>query len=644
VRSRPQSPGGIHVADLSSTADPGRVEHVVGAALRVPEQPGQPPVEGIAAALRGRPALLVLDNCEHVLAACAALARALLAGCPEARILATSREPLGLPGEQTFPVPPLSLPPAGGDLGTLLESDAVQLFLDRARLIVPDFMVDAADAPVVVEICRRLDGIPLAIEIAAARVRVLSPRQIQARLDDRLRMLTGKGDTGSRHRTLWAAFQWSYDLLEADDQRHFRSLAVFAGGWPLEATAAIWGGVDEDEALERIEQLVSKSLVTVQTRGDGEPRYRLLETLRQFAWAQLDGQGESAACRDRHLEYYLARGEQAEHELWGASQAAWLAWLDREHDNLLAALDWALARSAGDDAALRLAGSLRRFWNIRGYLSVGVRALDSALRHDPQAANRPARGRALDGVANLSLLSGDYARAREAFEASLVLHREIDGRQGIARALTGLGHVASQQHDYAAARARYEESLAVSRDTDDRQGIAAALGNLAGIAVVQGDYGAARGPMSECVELFERLGNLHNVAIGLSTLAFLDLRLGNPSSARSRLRRCLTLVRDLGATRAGAAALETAAELAHEAGAAEDAARFFAAAGHLRDSSGAPLGPDEKRQQEEIVGAVRSRLGEARFHRFWSEGETRSLAVAVEDALAWLDAAPSERA
>lgn len=407
-------PNGIWLAEFAPIADPTLVPKIVASALNVPEQPGHNMTETLTDSLRRKTLLLVLDNCEHLLTDCAELTTALLRACPQVRILTTSREALGVPGETLWRVPSLSLPDAGQvpTVEDMVQCEAVRLFVDRAVATAPEFAITPKNASAIARICQRLDGIPLAIELAAARVKVLAVDQIAARLDDRFRLLTGGSRIAvPRQQTLRATMDWSYGLLLEKERAVFRQLSVFAGGWALEAAEAVCVGkrIKKHAVLDLLAELVEKSLVEMETQ-DGEARYRFLETIRQYSWEKLVESKEAAAVRTRHRDWYLALAERAESELHGPQQGVWLERLESEHDNLRAALRWSKTEEGGAEAWLRLAGALHWFWNIRGHASEGRDWLEGALstKRDTSAS---VRARALCGAGILAWRQGDINRA-----------------------------------------------------------------------------------------------------------------------------------------------------------------------------------------------------------------------------------------
>ena len=629
-----QFPDGVWLVDLAPLADPGLVAQTVASVLRVREEPGRPLEATLADTLRPRQLLLLLDNCEHLVAACGQLADALLRVCPEVRLLATSREALGIAGETTWRVPPLALPPpeCRPPAGHLAGFEAVRLFLDRARAVRPDFGLTDENAAAVAQVCRRLDGIPLALELAAARVPVLTPEQIAARLDDCFRLLTGGSRTVlPRQQTLRALVDWSYDLLSEWEQALFRRLAAFAGGWTLEAAEAVCAGeiIASDEILELLAHLVSKSLVVADEQG-GARRYRLLQTIRQYAAERLRAAGEAAAVRGRHRDWFLAQAEQAEAALWGPGQAAWLERLEVEHDNLRAALEWSRAADDGE-AMLRLAGALARFWDVRGYLSEGRGWLEAALGAAP-TTRTVARARALSRAGYLAVVQGDLAAARARLEEGLVLGRDLGDEDSIGATLLVMGLVAQAQRDHDRAAGLFEESLSMSRRARHPPGVYTSLYLLASTAQSRGDFQQARALHEESLRLKREQGDAWSIAVSLFSLGTLARMQDDHARAWALYRESLALREELRDRDGIAACLRGLACLAGRRGEAERAARLFGAAEALWQAVGLVRPRDAG--EERLLAETRSRLGEPAFAAAWGAGRAMSLEQAVEYALA----------
>ena len=590
---------GAWLLELASLSDPAGVTDALAGLLGLREERGRAPLSTIVAYLRDRQALLVLDNCEHLVDACAALAAALLRSCPRLRIVATSQVALEVGGERRHPVAPLRTPdltdlPAAEQL---MENPAVALFVARARDRDPAFALTSFTARACAEICAQLDGIPLAIELAAARVSVLPVAAIAARLDDRLRLLTGGPRSAlPRQQTLRAALDWSHDLLDEPARIVLRRLSVFAGGCTLAVaeTVCAGGAVDEWGVLDLLDQLVNRSLLGLDMRA-GDARYRLLETVRQYARERLRAAGEEATL-DRHLDCVTELALEAEAMLVGPEQRVWLDRLDAEHDNLRAALGWALDRAGGDDSVplavradrgLRTTGALWRYWYIRGHFREGRDWLERALAHSASHQAGAAQATALRGAGILAFSQGDYDAARRLCQESLEVAEGLGDRQGVAVALSILGSVAVNTGDYERAIALSEQSLALQREGGDRRGIAVALNNLGTIRL-----GSPRAEelFVESLALNRALGDRRGEAFALNNLGIVRLFEGDHRQAESLCQESLTLMRELDDTTGMAGVLETLAEVALELGDYDRTEGLCREGTALREQSGDPAG------------------------------------------------------
>ena len=671
-------PDGAWLVELAAIVDPALVPQAVATALRVREEPERPLAATLLEALRSKRLLLLLDNCEHLLAACADLAATLLARCPYLQVLATSRERLGIRGEVVYRVPSLSLPGPVPCLSVaeLAACEAVQLFVERARAARPAFALDAGNADAVARICARLDGIPLALELAASRVGSLLPETIAARLEECLGLLTGgPRDVLPRHRTLRAALDWGWDLLGEQEQMLLRRLAVFAGGWTLGATVAVCcgEGVTDWAVPDLLADLVGKSLLALD-EGGARARYSMLETVREYVTERLAvSEREAAVVRDRHLHWCLALAGEAEPRLAGSEQVAWLDRLEAEHDNMRAALSWSV-RDGGDDSVLglRLAGALWRFWHARGYMSEGRRWLDAVLA---ACGGGPAacRARVLTGAGVLAGQQGDHAPAVTLFEEALALWRELGDRQGITLALHNMGVVFRMEGDYVRAAALFEEVLALRRVMEDRQGIGLALNNLGLVAYRLGDSQRAASLHEEALRLQRELGDTRRIAGSLGNLGNVAHQAGDPERAVTLheealvsqralgdsigiatslinlaaavfdttdytraailLREAFLLGRDLGARDLLSEGLEIASWLA-----AVERPRTAAQLGGASEALCATLGLSLPRwyriAHERAVLTMRAALGEEAHAVAWAEGQALALEEAVDLALA----------
>jgi predicted ATPase/class 3 adenylate cyclase len=524
---------GVWFVPLAGSTEPELVILAIAHALGVREVPGERLQQTVQDYLRSKDALLLLDNFEHVTDA-ATDAAALLAACPKLKILVTSREPLRVAGEHELPVPPLPLPGAR-EVGRLTAADllaypAIRLFVERAQAIKPGFDLSDANAADVATICLRLDGLPLAIELAAARVRVLSPSQLLARLDNRLRLLTGGSrDLPARQQTLRAAIEWSHDLLSPDDQVLFARLSVFAGGCTLEAAEAVCAKVAGQtlDVLDGVESLAQKSLLREDFDPYGSPRFRCLETIREFAMERLEVSGSASAVRQAHASFYLDLAESAEPYLQGPDQVAWLDRLSIEHDNFRAALS-TLEGVPDALTELRLAGALWRFWWVRGYLTEGrgwlERALVQSQDHDPAIA-----AKAFSGAGILAESQGDYDQAETLHDRALALSRKIGDRIGTASSLTNLGIIARIQGDHDRAAHLHERALAMWEEIGDNRGVASSAYELGVLALTESDWPEAERHLKRSLEIGREIGApavLAPIYDGLGVLAFYECEYG----------------------------------------------------------------------------------------------------------------------
>jgi len=553
-RVRADYDDGVTMVSLASIGDPTLVAPAIAYALGVRDTGDRSPEDGLVTALREKSMLLVLDNVEQVKAA-APLLVALLAACPRLTLLVPSRAALHVRAEQELAIPPLDTPdpamPARVDASA--RSPAVALFVQRARAVDPAFRLTEANAATVAAICRRVDGLPLAIELAAARVKLLPPHALLARLTPRLPMLTGGGlDRPERQRTMRDTIAWSYEILNAEEQSMCRRLAVFAGDCALEAAEAVCAGpvvrgAGSVAVLDGLAALVDVSLAWQRAGPDGEPRIGMLGTIHEYAAERLAASGEAAAVRRRHAAYYLTWAEATAGRMGDAARGAPLNRLEREHDNLRATLRW--ARESGDAATgLRLAGLLSHFWWIRGYLSEGRAWLDAALdagRHAAPPVPAAVRAAALRGAGALAYSQRDDARALMLFEESRALSREIDDRRGVAAALGGLAGVLRKQGDDGRAAPLAHESLALSHAVGDRAGVALALANLGHIARHQGDEAGATALYGESLAVYRTLDDSRGVAYMRANLGLMARRRGAWADAVRLYEESLTLYDEL---------------------------------------------------------------------------------------------------
>lgn len=677
---------GVWLTELASLADGSLVPQEVASTLGVHEQQKQVLAEDLVNYLRNKQILLVLDNCEHLVDACAKLTENLLQNCPDLWILATSREGLNIQSEITWTVPPLSLPalrpwrePAS-QLQTIpdyLQSEAIQLFVTRARTVTADFTLTDENGRWVAEICRQLDGIPLAIELAAARVRALSAQQIAERLNDRFHLLTSSSRTApARQQTLAAALDWSYALLEEIDRRILQRLSIFAGGATLEAAEAVCGckEIDPYKILDGLARLVDKSLVVVERQKSGETRYRLLETIRQYAGEKLSESGETEDTRDRHLNHFIQWAENAELHLNGGDQLPWLAQYEAEHDNLRAALEWSRSDPTKAEANLRLAAACGRFWRLHGYLSEGRARLATALTLTKNERTIH-RARALSFAANLAYLRSEYPDMHPMAEEALSIWREIgqEGKLGVAFTLDLLGELAIQEGDFTSALEYFQEAIGIYKEQKDKRGISDILMQFGWAAMRTGDYAGAKRYLEEFLALAREMGDKESLTYALSGLGEVALRQGQFQSAGSLLDQGLELSRARGdkwgsgtllgslgwlallqsqfkkmrenlkeslsirlevGDRGGIAwCLEKLGEASKLEGEFQKAINILGCAAALRSPIGSVIDPADQPNYERILNELRTTLGTEAFDAAWSEGKVMQLEDVIDLAL-----------
>ncbi len=686
-------PDGVWMAELAPLSEPGLVPQAVSHALGIREQPGRPLLGTLTEALRDKELLLVMDNCEHLIQTSTSLAETLLSSCPRLRILATSREPLAVGGEAIRQVGSLSLPETrNGGLSAkdLMGCEAVRLFVERARVAVPDFGLTEGNAGAVVRVCRRLDGIPLAIELAAAQLGELAVEQVAGRIEESLDLLQSGGRSAEpKHQTLRSTLDWSYNLLGEMERASFGRLSVFAGGWTLEAAEQVCSGrgIEQYEVLDLLVGLVDKSLVVAGPAGEGAVRYRMLEPIRQYASEKLVESGQAYEARGRLVAFFLALAEEAEPELDGPQQRLWVERLDGEHDNLGAALLRALEHGEGE-LALRLGAALWRFWSSRGYYGEGTTWLEQILIISDQKAS-PTRVKALEGMGELTQRQGDTARARAAYEEMLDSSRELDEKGKIATALNSLGTLAVGEGNYERARVMLEENMMVLGELENERNSATTLKrfyalNLLGYLAISEDNDYAQGEAlwEESLASVQEVGDTFQVGTTLSNLGYTALMQGNYERATSRCEEALALARELGSAgveiipetlvNSGLVALlqgdydrgrmsfEEALVMGHNAGRKATvinsleamaslvgvlgqptrSARLWGAVEAAREATAIVLPPGERTLHEPYLISARTRLGEKTWEKTLAEGRTMTLEEASEYALSEEKTAP----
>jgi len=646
------------------------------------------PLQRLNTYLQEKQVLLLLDNFEQVVAAAPALVE-LLAACAQVKVLVTSRVVLRVSGEYECPVSPLALPSPKElpDARAVAQSPAVALFVQRAMARLPGFSLTDANAAIIADICARLDGLPLAIELAAARIKLLPPEALLARLEHRLAVLTsGARGLPARQQTLRSTIKWSYELLPANEQRLFRRLSVFVGGCTLGAVEAVCGEADAValDVLDGVASLLDNNLLQQTEQAGDEPRFVMLETIREYGRECLEASGEREEIRRAHANYSVALAEEAEPKLCSAERENWVHRLEREHDNFRAALSCSVERKEAA-TALRLGGALWRFWLLQGHLSEGRQWLEKALAIGVPQTGRligtesrglttqvssAVRAKALGGAGVLAHYQGDYRQAKVLCEESLALFRELGEKRGIATSLNGLGLIVGQatraRNDYALARALYEESLAIRRELGDLWGIAEMLWDFARVAFYQGDYTAGSPLCEESLAIFRELGDRRRIAEILGSLAgYMAFYQGNYTIELTSMEESLAIMRELGDRRSSArllwflghaafvqddyakartfyaealailqelgikwfiaSCLDGLAEVAVAQGQPERAAHLLGAAALLREALGASPPPYNLANYERAVDTTRAQLGEERFAAAWAEGQEMTL-------------------
>ena len=668
-------PDGVWFFDLAPIRDPVLVVSEAAQVLGVREEPGRSLEHSLCASLKARRTLLIFDNCEHLILAAADLVNSILRAAPQVSVLASSREALRVPGEQVYPVLPLQLPDRSDGVEALSRSTAVRLFVDRARSHKPSFVLDEREAPAVAELVLRLEGIPLAIELAAARVRSLSVADINLRLEDRYKLLTSGGRVVlERQQTLRALVDWSYDLLNEDEQRVFNRLSVFAAGFDLTASEEVCGiePLSADDVLDLLSSLVEKSLVQLDER-DGSTRYRMLETIRDYAVEKLHQSGDHPTTAARHCDHYFALAKKIRDGLEGADQPGWIRRGEVELDNMRAAISLALAGGADPILAVKLAVTMTPFWMLRGYLSEGRGVVRAAMALPAVQASDLVQAHAAYAGAVLATGQGDHGEAQSMLESCLVRYRRLGNEVEVAATLSMLAIARLQAGDAAGAEAREREALALFRELGDRCGEAIGLLHLGQIAVYVGDGVLAESSLKGCLRIAQaledsevegeaelRLGenafesgrpddarrhlerslticreaaDRRGEAHALGWLGKTDLAAGNVEAARSRLGEALQTFRKAEMREELLDSLEDHAELARRIGNLELAVHISAVAENYRGRLDLARSPKGESRWQARLAALRSALPDVLFADIWEEGSHADFSAAVLDAL-----------
>jgi predicted ATPase/class 3 adenylate cyclase/Tfp pilus assembly protein PilF len=631
---------GVWLVELAALTDDRLVAQAVASVLKVKEEAGRPIVEALVKYVKDRQLLVLLDNCEHLLQGCADLAKQLLQSGARMKILASSREPLRVAGETTYPVPALAFPGLSRLVtpAALEGYEAVQLFIDRAVAAQSTFRVTEQNAAALAGVCHHLDGIPLAIELAAARTRALSLENIAARLDDRFQLLKGGDKTAlPRQQTLRALIDWSFDLLAEPERVLLRRLAVFSGGFTVEAAEAVCsagdlGGMD---VLEALTNLVEKSLVSLEAEGE---RYRLLETVRQYALERLDESGEADGTRTRHLKFFAALAHRARPEHIGPQQGRWLDRIATESENLLSAHAWCDRAEDGAALGLQLVHDVKFYLHNRGFTGLAHRMTLEALARPGAQRRDAARSRGCFDAGQACCFMGRYAEAQALLEEGLSIAREMGDVQRIGALLQPLGITALGQGNRSAARGYFEEALVLARKEGDRREIAAALNNLAQFHRAVGALDTAEPLYEQVLTLARELGDTDSIAIALLNLAMVSIARDARENAREALLGALAVALETGSKPVGQSVLEVSAGLAAADGEWERAALLFGAAESQHALTGLSRDPADEAFLAPLIAKAREALGAAAFNSAESGGGTLSWDDAIAAARAFLEA------
>jgi non-specific serine/threonine protein kinase len=622
---------GVWFVDLSATTDPAVVIATIAQVLGMHEAAQETELQTLEHALRDQQLLLVLDNFEQVLSAATDLF-GLLTVAPRLKVLVTSRVPLHISGEYEFHVAPLELPDLASvpTLERVSGCESVTLFVQRAEASLPDFQLTTDNAQTVAEICTRLDGLPLALELAAARVKLLPLPSLLGRLSNRLQVLVGGArDRPARQQTLRATLDWTYGQLDEEERVSFRRLAVFSGGWTLQAAEAVCGVTDVVSSLGYLQDY---SLVSHPTSSINEPRYAMLETIHEYALEKLRDSGELDSIRRGHAEYFVSLAESTEVEVEGPRSIEWLDRLSADYDNLRAAVHWAVETDSAD-LGLRIGSAVGRFLEVRGHLNEGQRWLESVLAIDAPVS-AAARAKALRVAGTLASTNGEYARASARHQESLNLYKSLGDDRGVSLALKSLGQVSHYLENYARAASLYQTSLAMSRTSGDVAATADALNSLGVLARNRGDLDAARSFFDESLQAYQTLGDTNSAAVVINNLARVARDQGDWTSAVELSSRSLSLMSEMVDVSGVAMALSNLAVIAQRTGDSLRAVRMFGAAEALREAATGSVflsvSPAERAICEESVLLAREAIGEPTFAVGWAAGR----ALSFDDAVA----------
>jgi non-specific serine/threonine protein kinase len=563
---------GVWFVELAAVSDPEFLTAAIINAIGIKEEPKKTPEESLVDYLKDKEILIILDNCEHLINACADLTERLLSSCPKLKILATSREALNCSGEQIFRIPALTHPePNSKDTPEqLTQYESVRLFIERALPVNPKFRVNNENSAALAEVCSRLDGIPLAIELAAARIKVLSIEKIYERLDDRFNLLTGGKRTAlPRQQTLRALIDWSYDLLTENEKILWSRLSVFSGGWTLEAAEEICSdeSINKYGIIDHLSELAEKSIIIF---NESKERYNILETIKQYGREKLENENQIFL---KHLDYFLDLAKKAEPELSRSDAKLWLDKLEADHSNFLSAIEWSVENGETEKGA-GAAYALAQFWTIRGYHSTGKELLDIIMKKKFELS-KSAEAKLLILAGGFFRQRGDYSQAKKSLEESLDINIELSNKHGIADSFSILGCVAINQGDYEEAKRFFEETLRIKRGFGDKRGIALSLNNLGSVAIHQGDFEQAKEFYKGSLDIKKEIGDKQGIAISLNNLGIVAAYQGNFEQTKKYYEESLDIFKEIGDKWGISHSLISLGDVARKLGDFEDAEKFF---------------------------------------------------------------------
>ena len=634
-------PHGVWLVELATLSDPALIPEAIANAVDIREEHGRAPLETLVHALRARRLLLVLDNCEHLIAACAQIAATLLRRCPEVSILASSREALNIEGETVQAISPLTVfefswQESELPISQLAELEAVQLFLERAAAVCPDFRLTKANAALLARICWRLDGIPLAIELAAARLKVLTLEQILARLDDRFRLLSGGSRVAkTRQQTLGALIDWSYDLLTEPERTLLRRLTVFVAGRTVEMVEEVCAGegLEKHQVFDLLSSLVEKSLLMIKPGPQGESRYTMLESVWDYGEAKLAQHQETGRYRRKHLEFFMRWAEAAEPELLGANQKAWLERLSVEHHNLMMALRSSSESPETAEHGLRLAGAISRYWEVRSYLTEGYEQFQSLLAASGDGTPPIIRAKAELGAGRLSWCQSRNADALRHYRVAQSLYRSL-GKLETVGVIEGLLGFAERDEGHSdAARAHFYRAMSLADEHRLKRVQATALNGLGSLAADEGDFVHAREAKERSLVTFRSLGDQWIVALITGSLGRVCFLAGDNVAARRFLREFLVLARDLGNKWTMPYAIEALADICAKENHARSAVQLYGAASAQRETLNLAFSGSELTAHQTALAGLRGMIPADEFEEEWNQGRSLNLQAAIELAV-----------